>query len=67
MPALYLKETHSYLRLLPASSKIAQTNVKVGKTKLLSLVQLRAQEQVFNWFTRQVSDDMEMLRFNLLR
>ena len=29
--------------LLPACSKIARTNVKVGKTRLLSLVQLRAQ------------------------
>ena len=34
------ERTHSYLRLLPACSKIARTNVKVGKTKLLSLVQL---------------------------
>ena len=37
-----------YLWLLPACSKIARINVKVGKTRLLSLVQLRAQEQVFN-------------------
>ena len=44
------ERTHSYLRLLPACSKIARTtcNVKVGKTRLLSLFQLRAQEQVFN-------------------
>ena len=42
------ERTHSYLRLLPACSKIAGANVKVGKTRLLSLVQLRAQEQVFN-------------------
>ena len=43
------ERTHSlYLRLLPACSKIARTNVKFGKTRLLSLVQLRAQEQVFN-------------------
>ena len=34
---------------LPACSKIARTNVKVGKTRLLALVQLRAQEQAFNW------------------
>ena len=37
MPSLYLKETHSYLRLLPACSKIARTKVKVGKTRLLSI------------------------------
>ena len=43
-----IERTHSYLRLLPACSKIAQTNIKVGKTRLLSLVQLRALEQVFN-------------------
>ena len=38
------QRTHSYLslRLLPACSKIARTKVKVGKTRLLSLVQLRA-------------------------
>ena len=42
------ERTHSYLRLLPACSKIARTNVKFGKTRLLSLVQLRAQEQAFN-------------------
>ena len=44
------ERTHSYLliRRLPACSKIARTNVKVGKTRLLSVVQLRAQEQVFN-------------------
>ena len=41
------ERTHSCLRLLPACSKIARTNVKVRKTRLLSLVQLRAQEQVF--------------------
>ena len=35
------ERAHSYLRRLPAC-------VKVGKTRLLSLVQLRAQEQVFN-------------------
>ena len=29
------ERTHSYLRLLPACSKIARTNVKVGKTRLL--------------------------------
>ena len=42
---LYLNEaTNSYLWLLPTCSKIAQTNVKVGKTRLLPLVQFRAQE-----------------------
>ena len=41
------ERTYSYLRLLPACNKIARTNVKVGKTRLLSLVQLQAQEQVF--------------------
>ena len=47
---LYLKEaTNSYLCLSPACSKIARTSVKVGKTRLLALVQLQAQEQTFNW------------------
>ena len=45
------ERTHCYLRFLPAYSLIAGTNVKVEKTRLPSLVQLRAQEQVFNWFT----------------
>ena len=61
------ERTHSYLRVLPACSRIARTNVKVRKTRLLSLVQLRAQEQVFNSFTRRVSDNTELLRFNSLR
>ena len=42
------ERSHSFLRPLPACSNIARTNVKVGKTRLLSLVQLRALEQVFN-------------------
>ena len=42
-----LERTHSCLRQ-PACRKIARTKVKVGKTRLLSLVQLRAQEQAFN-------------------
>ena len=47
---LCLKEaTNSYLCLSPACSKIARTSVKVGKTRLLALVQLQAQEQAFNW------------------
>ena len=45
---LYLKEANSYLRLLPAYSKIARTNVKVVKARLLALVQLRTREQAFN-------------------
>ena len=41
---------YSYLRFSPACSKIARNDVKVGKTRLLSLVQLRrAREQTFNW------------------
>ena len=45
-----LKEAYSCLWLSPACSKIAQTSysIKVGKTRLLSLVQLRAQEEAFN-------------------
>ena len=36
---LYLKgATNSYLRISPACSKIAQTNVKVEKARLLALV-----------------------------
>ena len=47
-------ERYSYLSgsslvpLSPAGSKIARTSVKVGKTRLLPLIQLRAQEQTFN-------------------
>ena len=33
---------------LPAYSKIARTNVKVVKARLLALVQLRTREQAFN-------------------
>ena len=44
---LYLKES-TFIRLLPACSKIARTNVKVVKTRLLALVQLRTREQSFN-------------------
>ena len=36
-----------YLRLLPAYSKIARTNVKVVKARLLALVQLLTREQAF--------------------
>ena len=48
---LYLKEatgSYSYLRLLPAYSKIARTNVKVVKARLLALVQIGTREQAFN-------------------
>ena len=43
------ERSFSYLRLLPACSKIAQTNIKVERTRLLALVQLWTQEQAFNW------------------
>ena len=36
----------NYLRLVAACSKIARTSVKVRKTKLLSLVLLRAQKRI---------------------
>ena len=42
------ERSYSYLRLSPAWSKIAQTSVKVGNTRLLLLVQLRPLEQAFN-------------------
>ena len=41
---LYFKEVTA----LPACSKIARNYFKVGKTRLLALVQIRAQEQAFN-------------------
>ena len=64
---LYLKEA-GHLPLLPACSKIARTSVKVGKTTLHPLVQLREQEQAFDQLiTRRMSDDTELLRFNFLR
>ena len=44
---LDLKEA-SYLRLLPAYSKIARTNMKVVKARLLALLQLRTRDQAFN-------------------
>ena len=44
---------YSYLRLVAACSKIAQTSVKVGKTMLLPLVLFRAQirisQQALHW------------------
>ena len=45
---LYLKKATVRFTALPACSKIARTNVKVGKTRLLALFELRAQEQAFN-------------------
>ena len=54
------ERSYSYLRLLPAYSKIARTNVKVVKARLLALVQLRTREQAFNWVM-----NTELLRFKL--
>ena len=48
MPSCIWKKLQLFTAL-PACSKIARTNVKVGKTRLLALVELRAQEQAFNW------------------
>ena len=47
---LYLKEgtVYTYGFQLPAARLPGLTTVKVGKTRLLVLVQLRAQEQAFN-------------------
>ena len=50
------------LRLLPAYSKIARTNMKVVKARLLALVQLRTREQAFNW-----AMNTELLKFKSLR
>ena len=44
-----IERSHSYLWLLPAYSKIARTNMKVAKARLLALVQLWTREQAFNW------------------
>ena len=43
---LNLKRVTDYLRFVAACSKIARTGVKVRKTKLLSLVLLRAQKRI---------------------
>ena len=40
------ERSYNYLRLVGACSKIARTSVKVRKTKLLSLVLLRAQKRI---------------------
>ena len=40
------ERSYNYLRLVAAISKIARTSVKVRKTKLLSLVLLRAQRRI---------------------
>ena len=64
---LCLKEATVILRLLPACSKIARTNLSVVKSRLLTLVQLRTREQAFQLITRRLNDDMELLKFNSLR
>ena len=48
MPSCIWKKLQLF-NALPACSKIAQTNIKVGKTRLLAIVELRAQEQAFKW------------------
>ena len=48
MKVVFERSYSLYLRLLPAYSKIARTNVKVVKARLLALVQLRTREQAFN-------------------
>ena len=40
------ERSYNYLRLVATCSKIARTSVKVRKTKLLSLVLLRAQKRI---------------------
>ena len=40
------ERSYNYLRLVAACSKIARTRVKVRKTKLFSLVLLRAQKRI---------------------
>ena len=53
MPSWIFERSYNYLRLVAACSRIARTSVKVRKTKLLSLVLLRAQkrisEQALHW------------------
>ena len=62
------ERSYSSLWLSPTCSKIARTSVKVGKTRLLPLVQLRAQEQVFNWLPiRWKRYETKLLRFTSLR
>ena len=56
------ERSYSYLRLLPAYSKIARTNMKVVKVRLLALVQLWTREQAFNW-----AMNTELLKFKSLR
>ena len=56
------ERSYSYLRLLPAYSKIARTNVKVAKARLFALVQLWTQELAFNW-----AMNTELLKFKSLR
>ena len=40
------ERSYNYLRLVATCSKIARRNVKVRKTKMLSLVLLRAQKRI---------------------
>ena len=40
------ERSSNYLRLVAACSKIARTSIKARKTKLLSLVLLRAQKRI---------------------
>ena len=42
------ERSYSYLRFSSAWSRTARTSVKVTRTRLLPLVQLRAREQAFN-------------------
>ena len=43
-----MRNAELYLKEAAVIFKIARTCVKIGKTRLLALVQLRAQEQAFN-------------------
>ena len=45
---LYLKEATVIYAFYPAYSKIARTNMKVVKARLLALLQLRTRDQAFN-------------------
>ena len=61
------ERSYSYLRLLPAYSKIARTNVKVVTARLLALVQLRTREQAFNWLLVGWAMNTEFLKLKSLR
>ena len=45
---LYLKEATVIYGFYLLTARLPRTSVKVGKTRLLALVQLRTQEQAFN-------------------